>query len=146
LLICMSQLLTGGVVCGASVVLQPGEQPVLLVRSRQLLAMFLPAYTILRPVREFARITSGWKTSLPVSGACVGRHAAAASRGTLSHLALPALVFLPWWYGFFVGPGPTNLLIVCLVWFPCMRTTCGSRAPDFVVWVSVFHLFVVAAF
>ena len=98
------------------------------------------SYTILRPVRDALGITSGlekipylfWGVFLvmlllqPVYGWLTSR--------------FPRSVFLPWVYGFFA----LNLLIFW-VWFR-VQADHTWIARTYFVWVSVFNLFVVAAF
>jgi ATP:ADP antiporter, AAA family len=121
------------------VVLQPGEAPALLASFATLLCMFA-SYTILRPVRDALGITSGlenipylfWGVFLvmlllqPLYGWLTSR--------------FPRSVFLPWVYGFFAA----NLLIFW-VWFR-VQDDHTWIARTYFVWVSVFNLFVVAAF
>jgi AAA family ATP:ADP antiporter len=121
------------------VVLQPGEAPALLASFLTLLCMFA-SYTILRPVRDALGITSGlenipylfWGVFIvmlllqPVYGWLTSR--------------FPRSVFLPWVYGFFA----LNLLIFW-VWFR-VQADHTWIARTYFVWVSVFNLFVVAAF
>jgi AAA family ATP:ADP antiporter len=121
------------------VVLQPGEAPALLASFATLLCTFA-SYTILRPVRDALGITSGlenipylfWGVFLvmlllqPLYGWLTSRF----SRS----------VFLPWVYGFFAA----NLMLFWL-WFR-MEADHTWIARTYFVWVSVFNLFVVAAF
>src|SRR5689334_11504112 len=121
------------------VVLQPGEAPALLASFAMLLCMF-SSYTILRPVRDAMGITSGlekipylfWGVFVvmlllqPVYGWLTSRY--------------PRTVFLPWVYGFFAF----NLLGF-FVWFR-LQADHTWIARTYFVWVSVFNLFVVAAF
>jgi len=121
------------------VVLQPGEAPALLASFATLLCMFA-SYTILRPVRDALGITSGlenipylfWGVFLvmlllqPLYGWLTSR--------------FPRSVFLPWVYGFFAA----NLLIFWM-WFR-LQDDHTWIARTYFVWVSVFNLFVVAAF
>ena len=121
------------------VVLQPGEAPALLASFATLLCTF-SSYTILRPVRDALGITSGldnipylfWGVFIvmlvlqPVYGWLTSR--------------FPRTVFLPWVYGFFVA----NLLGFYL-WFRLQQDHTWI-ARTYFVWVSVFNLFVVAAF
>lgn len=121
------------------VVLQPGEAPALLASFATLLCMFA-SYTILRPVRDALGITSGldkipylfWGVFAvmlllqPVYGWLTSR--------------FPRTVFLPWVYAFFAA----NLLGF-FVWFRLQEDHTWI-ARTYFVWVSVFNLFVVAAF
>jgi AAA family ATP:ADP antiporter len=121
------------------VVLQPGEAPALLASFATLLCTF-SSYTILRPVRDALGITSGldtipylfWGVFLtmlllqPVYGWLTSR--------------FPRSVFLPWVYIFFAA----NLLMFWF-WFR-VQTDHTWIARSYYVWVSVFNLFVVAAF
>ena len=121
------------------VVLQPGEGPALLASFATLLCTF-SSYTILRPVRDALGITSGlekipylfWGVFVvmlllqPVYGWLTSRY--------------PRTVFLPWVYGFFA----LNL-VGFYVWFR-LESDHTWIARTYFVWVSVFNLFVVAAF
>jgi AAA family ATP:ADP antiporter len=121
------------------VVLQPGEAPALLASFATLLCTF-SSYTILRPVRDALGITSGlekipylfWGVFVvmlllqPVYGWLTSRY--------------PRTVFLPWVYGFFA----LNL-VGFYVWFR-LQPDHTWIARTYFVWVSVFNLFVVAAF
>jgi AAA family ATP:ADP antiporter len=121
------------------VVLQPGEAPALLASFATLLCTF-SSYTILRPVRDALGITSGlekipylfWGVFVvmlllqPLWGWLTSRH--------------PRTVFLPWVYAFFA----VNLLAFYL-WFR-LASDHTWIARTYFVWVSVFNLFVVAAF
>ena len=121
------------------VVLQPGEAPALLASFATLLCTF-SSYTILRPVRDALGITSGlekipylfWGVFVvmlllqPVYGWLTSRY--------------PRTVFLPWVYGFFA----VNL-VGFYVWFR-LQADHTWIARTYFVWVSVFNLFVVAAF
>src|SRR6516165_2494371 len=121
------------------VVVQPGEGPAVLASLATLLCTF-SSYTMLRPVRDALGVTSGlekipylfWGVFLvmlllqPVYGWLTSRYARS--------------VFLPWVYGFFV----INLLLFWL-WFH-VQADHTWIARTYYVWVSVFNLFVVAAF
>jgi ATP:ADP antiporter, AAA family len=121
------------------VVLQPGEAPALLAAFATLLCTF-SSYTILRPVRDAMGVTSGlekipylfWGVFVvmlllqPVWGWLTSRY--------------PRTVFLPWVYGFFA----LNLMGF-YVWFR-LEADHTWIARIYFVWVSVFNLFVVAAF
>jgi AAA family ATP:ADP antiporter len=121
------------------VVLEPGEAPALLASFATLLCTF-SSYTILRPVRDALGVTSGlekipylfWGVFVvmlllqPVYGWLTSRY--------------PRTVFLPWVYGFFA----LNLMGF-YVWFR-LEADHTWIARTYFVWVSVFNLFVVAAF
>ena len=121
------------------VVLQPGEAPVLLASFATLLCMF-SSYTILRPVRDALGITSGLE-NIPYLfwGVFVVMLLLQPLYGWLTS-RFPRSVFLPWVYGFFA----VNLLIFW-VWFR-LQADHTWIARTYFVWVSVFNLFVVAAF
>jgi ATP:ADP antiporter, AAA family len=121
------------------VVLEPGEAPAVLASLVTLFCTF-SSYAILRPVRDALGVTSGlekipylfWGVFFvmlllqPVYGWLTSRFARS--------------VFLPWVYGFFI----LNLLAFW-GWFHLQAEhTWIARA--YYVWVSVFNLFVVAAF
>jgi AAA family ATP:ADP antiporter len=121
------------------VVLQPGEAPVLLAAFATLLCTF-SSYTMLRPVRDALGITSGLETIpylfwavfacmlllQPVYGWLTSR--------------FPRSLFLPWVYLFFAAN-----LVLFWVWFR-LATDHTWIARSYYVWVSVFNLFVLAAF
>jgi AAA family ATP:ADP antiporter len=121
------------------VVLQPGEAPVLLASFATLLCMFA-SYTILRPVRDALGITSGLE-NIPYLfwGVFIVMLLLQPLYGWLTS-RFPRSVFLPWVYGFFAA----NLLIFW-VWFRVQADHLWI-ARTYFVWVSVFNLFVVAAF
>jgi ATP:ADP antiporter, AAA family len=121
------------------VVLQPGEAPALLASFATLLFMFT-SYTILRPVRDALGITSGLE-SIPYLfwGVFLAMLLLQPLYGWLTS-RFPRSVFLPWVYGFFV----LNLLLFW-VWFR-VQSDHTWIARSYYVWVSVFSLFVVAAF
>src|SRR6202171_3948740 len=121
------------------VVLQPGEAPVLLASFATLLCVF-SSYTILRPVRDALGITSGLE-NIPYLfwGVFVVMLLLQPLYGWLTS-RFPRSVFLPWVYGFFAA----NLLIFW-VWFRVQADHLWI-ARSYFVWVSVFNLFVVAAF
>ena len=121
------------------VILQPGEAPVLLASFATLLCMF-SSYTILRPVRDALGITSGLE-NIPYLfwGVFVVMLLLQPLYGWLTS-RFPRSVFLPWVYGFFAA----NLLIFW-VWFRVQADHLWI-ARTYFVWVSVFNLFVVAAF
>ncbi|MBV8405725.1 MAG: MFS transporter [Gammaproteobacteria bacterium] len=121
------------------VVLEPGEAPAVLASLATLFCTF-SSYTMLRPVRDALGVTGGldkipylfWGVFVvmlllqPVYGYLTSRYARS--------------VFLPWVYGFFI----LNLLLFWL-WFH-LQADHTWIARTYYVWVSVFNLFVVAAF
>jgi ATP:ADP antiporter, AAA family len=121
------------------VVLQPGEAPALLTSFATLLCTF-SSYAILRPVRDALGVTSGletipylfWAVFLamlllqPLYGWLTSR--------------LPRSVFLPWVYIFFAAN-----LIGFWLWFR-LQADHTWIARSYFVWVSVFNLFILAAF
>jgi len=121
------------------VVLQPGEAPALLASFATLLCMF-SSYTILRPVRDALGITSGLdKIPYLFWGVFVVMLLLQPVYGWLTS-RFPRTVFLPWVYAFFAAN-----LIAFYLWFRLQQDhTWIARA--YFVWVSVFNLFVVAAF
>src|SRR5580693_6955415 len=121
------------------VVLQPGEAPALLASFLTLLCMFA-SYTILRPVRDALGITSGLE-NIPYLfwGAFIVMLLLQPVYGWLTS-RFPRSVFLPWVYGFFA----LNLLIFWVRFRVQADHTWIART--YFVWVSVFNLFVVAAF
>jgi AAA family ATP:ADP antiporter len=121
------------------VVLQPGEAPALLASFATLLCMF-SSYTILRPVRDALGVTSGLeKIPYLFWGVFVVMLLLQPVYGWLTS-RFPRTVFLPWVYGFFAA----NLLAF-YVWFQ-VQADHTWIARTYFVWVSVFNLFVVAAF
>jgi len=121
------------------VVLQPGEAPALLASFATLLCMFA-SYTILRPVRDALGITSGLeKIPYLFWGVFIVMLVLQPLYGWLTS-RFPRAVFLPWVYGFFIA----NLLGF-YVWFR-LGADRTWIARTYFVWVSVFNLFVVAAF
>jgi len=121
------------------VVLEPGEAPALLASFATLMCMFA-SYTMLRPVRDALGITSGLE-NIPYLfwGVFVAMLLLQPLYGWLTS-RFPRSVFLPWVYGFFAA----NLLIFW-VWFRVQEDHTWI-ARTYFVWVSVFNLFVVAAF
>jgi len=121
------------------VVLEPGEAPALLASFATLLCTF-SSYTILRPVRDALGITSGLET-IPYLfwGVFVAMLLLQPVYGWLTS-RFPRSVFLPWVYVFFA----LNLLLFWL-WFRVQQDHTWI-ARTYYVWVSVFNLFVVAAF
>ncbi|TLY63721.1 MAG: MFS transporter [Gammaproteobacteria bacterium] len=121
------------------VVLQPGEAPALLASFATLLCMFA-SYTMLRPVRDALGITSGLeKIPYLFWGVFIVMLVLQPLYGWLTS-RFPRAVFLPWVYGFFIA----NLLGF-YVWFR-LGADRTWIARTYFVWVSVFNLFVVAAF
>ena len=121
------------------VVLQPGEAPALLASFAMLLCMFA-SYTILRPVRDALGITSGLdKIPYLFWGVFVVMLVLQPVYGWLTS-RFPRSVFLPWVYAFFAAN-----LIAFYVWFR-VQDDHTWIARTYFVWVSVFNLFVVAAF
>jgi len=121
------------------VVLQPGEAPALLASFATLLCMF-SSYTILRPVRDALGVTSGLdKIPYLFWGVFVVMLLLQPVYGWLTS-RFPRSVFLPWVYGFF-----TANLLAFYFWFR-MESDHTWIARTYFVWVSVFNLFVVAAF
>jgi AAA family ATP:ADP antiporter len=121
------------------VVLQPGEAPALLASFATLLCMFA-SYTILRPVRDAMGITSGLeKIPYLFWGVFVVMLLLQPVYGWLTS-RFPRTVFLPWVYGFFAAN-----LVAFWVWFR-LEADHTWIARAYFVWVSVFNLFVVAAF
>jgi AAA family ATP:ADP antiporter len=121
------------------VVLQPGEAPALLASFATLLCMFA-SYTILRPVRDALGITSGLdKIPYLFWGVFVVMLALQPVYGWLIS-RFPRTVFLPWVYAFFAAN-----LVAFFVWFRVQEDHTWI-ARTYFVWVSVFNLFVVAAF
>ncbi len=121
------------------VVLQPGEAPALLASFATLLCMF-SSYTILRPVRDALGITSGLdKIPYLFWGVFVVMLLLQPVYGWLTS-RFPRTVFLPWVYAFFAAN-----LVAFYVWFRLQEDHTWI-ARTYFVWVSVFNLFVVAAF
>ena len=121
------------------VVLQPGEAPALLASFATLLCMFA-SYTILRPVRDALGITSGLdKIPYLFWGVFVVMLLLQPVYGWLTS-RFPRTVFLPWVYVFFAAN-----LIAFYIWFR-VEDDHTWIARTYFVWVSVFNLFVVAAF
>ena len=120
-------------------VFHEGEGAALAASFLTLLCMF-SSYTMLRPVRDALGVTAGleklpylfWAVFVvmlllqPVYGWLTAHY--------------PRSVFLPWVYGFFAA----NLLAF-YAWFH-FSTDHTWIARSYFVWVSVFNLFVVAAF
>jgi AAA family ATP:ADP antiporter len=121
------------------VVLQPGETPALLASFATLFCTFA-SYTMLRPVRDAMGITSGLeKIPWLFWGVFVAMLLLQPVYGWLTS-RYPRSVFLPWVYGFFAAN-----LIAFWFWFR-MQEDHTWIARAYFVWVSVFVLFVVAAF
>jgi AAA family ATP:ADP antiporter len=121
------------------VVLQPGEAPALLAAFATLFCVFA-SYTILRPVRDALGITSGLeKIPYLFWGVFVVMLLLQPVYGWLTS-RFPRRVFLPWVYGFFAAN-----LVLFWVWFR-VEDDHVWIARTYFIWVSVFNLFVVAAF
>ena len=121
------------------VVLQPGEAPALLASFATLLCMWA-SYTMLRPVRDALGITSGLdKIPYLFWGVFAVMLALQPVYGWLTS-RFPRTVFLPWVYAFFAAN-----LIGFYLWFRLQEDHTWI-ARTYFVWVSVFNLFVVAAF
>jgi ATP:ADP antiporter, AAA family len=121
------------------VVLQPGEAPVLLASFATLLCTF-SSYAILRPVRDALGVTSGLET-IPALfwGVFVAMLLLQPVYGWLTS-RLPRSVFLPWVYIFFAAN-----LVGFWLWFH-LQADHTWIARCYFVWVSVFNLFILAAF
>jgi ATP:ADP antiporter, AAA family len=121
------------------VVLQPGEAPALFASFATLLCTF-SSYAILRPVRDALGITSGLET-LPYLfwAVFIAMLLLQPLYGWLTS-RLPRSVFLPSVYIFFAA----NLLGFWL-WFH-LQADHTWIARSYFVWVSVFNLFILAAF
>ena len=121
------------------VVLEPGEAPALLASFATLLCTF-SSYTMLRPVRDALGITGGLdKIPYLFWGVFVVMLLLQPVYGWLTS-RFPRSVFLPWVYGFFAAN-----LVLFWIWFR-MQEDHTWIARTYFVWVSVFNLFVVAAF
>ena len=121
------------------VVLQPGEAPALLASFATLLCTF-SSYAMLRPVRDALGITSGLET-IPYLfwGVFVAMLLLQPVYGWLTS-RFPRSLFLPWVYIFFAAN-----LVLFWVWFR-VQADHTWIARSYYVWVSVFNLFVLAAF
>src|SRR5579864_7659523 len=121
------------------VVLQPGEGPVLLASFATLLCTF-SSYAILRPVRDALGVTSGLETIPALFWAVfVAMLLLQPLYGWLTS-RLPRSVFLPWVYIFFAAN-----LVGFWAWFH-LQADHTWIARSYFVWVSVFNLFILAAF
>ena len=121
------------------VVLEPGEAPALLASFATLLCTFA-SYTMLRPVRDALGITGGLdKIPYLFWGVFVAMLLLQPVYGWLTS-RFPRSVFLPWVYGFFAAN-----LVLFWIWFRIQEDHTWI-ARTYFVWVSVFNLFVVAAF
>jgi ATP:ADP antiporter, AAA family len=121
------------------VVLQPGEAPALFASFATLLCMWA-SYTMLRPVRDALGVTSGLdKIPILFWGVFVVMLALQPVYGWLTS-RFPRTVFLPWVFAFFAAN-----LVAFYVWFRLQQDHTWI-ARTYFVWVSVFNLFVVAAF
>jgi len=121
------------------VVLQPGEAPALLASFATLLCTFA-SYTILRPVRDALGITAGLEKIPYLFWAVFGVMLLLQPLYGWLTSRFRRSVFMPWVYGFFAA----NLLLFWL-WFQ-LEADHTWIARTYFVWVSVFNLFVVAAF
>ena len=122
------------------VVLQPGEAPALLASFATLLCMFT-SYTMLRPVRDALGITSGLDNIPYLFWGVFVVDAAAAAGVRLAHLALAAFGVSA--VGVLGSSRPTSCPF--WLWFH-VQADHTWIARTYFVWVSVFNLFVVAAF
>ena len=121
------------------VVLQPGEAPVLLASFATLLCTFT-SYAILRPVRDALGVTSGLETIPALFWAVfILMLLLQPLYGWLTS-RLPRSVFLPWVYIFFAAN-----LVGFWSWFH-LQADHTWIARYYFVWVSVFNLFILAAF
>jgi ATP:ADP antiporter, AAA family len=121
------------------VVLQPGEPPALLAAFATLLCTF-SSYAILRPVRDALGITSGLETIPTLFWAVfIAMLLLQPVYGWLTS-RLPRSVFLPWVYIFFAAN-----LVGFWFWFR-LQSDHTWIARTYFVWVSVFNLFILAAF
>jgi ATP:ADP antiporter, AAA family len=121
------------------VVLQPGEAPALLASFATLLCTF-SSYAILRPVRDALGVTSGLETLPALFWAVfIAMLLLQPLYGWLTS-RLPRSVFLPWVYLFFAAN-----LIGFWFWFR-LQADHTWIARCYFVWVSVFNLFILAAF
>jgi len=121
------------------VVLQPGEGPVLLASFATLLCTFT-SYAILRPVRDALGVTSGLETIPALFWAVfIVMLLLQPLYGWLTS-RLPRAVFLPWVYIFFAAN-----LVGFWSWFH-LQADHTWIARYYFVWVSVFNLFILAAF
>jgi ATP:ADP antiporter, AAA family len=121
------------------VVLQPGEAPALFASFATLLCTF-SSYAILRPVRDALGVTSGLET-IPALfwGVFIAMLLLQPLYGWLTS-RLPRSAFLPWVYIFFAAN-----LVGFWSWFH-LQTDHTWIARCYFVWVSVFNLFILAAF
>src|SRR5215467_5028600 len=121
------------------VVLQPGEAPALLASFATLLCTFT-SYAMLRPVRDALGITSGLETIPYLFWAVfIAMLLLQPLYGWLTS-RLPRSLFLPWVYIFFAAN-----LIGFWFWFR-LQADHTWIARSYFVWVSVFNLFILAAF
>src|SRR5579862_8725297 len=121
------------------VVLQPGEGRVLLASFATLLCTF-SSYAILRPVRDALGITSGLETIPTLFWAVfIAMLLLQPVYGWLTS-RLPRSLFLPWVYIFFAAN-----LVGFWAWFH-LQADHTWIARTYFVWVSVFNLFILAAF
>jgi ATP:ADP antiporter, AAA family len=121
------------------VVLQPGEGPALAASFATLLCTF-SSYAILRPVRDALGITSGLETIPYLFWAVfIAMLLLQPLYGWLTS-RLPRSLFLPWVYIFFAAN-----LVGFWFWFR-LQADHTWIARSYFVWVSVFNLFILAAF
>jgi ATP:ADP antiporter, AAA family len=120
-------------------VLKPSEGPAVLASLATLLCTF-SSYTMLRPVRDALGVTSGLeKIPYLFWGVFVVMLVLQPLYGYLTS-RFARSVFLPWVYAFFVAN-----LVGFWIWFH-VQADHTWIARTYYVWVSVFNLFVVAAF
>jgi len=120
------------------VVLQPGEGPVLLAAFAMLFFVFT-SYSVLRPVRDTMGSRDVENLPMVFWGTFVIMLIIQPIYGWLTS-RFQRKVFLPWVYSFFV----LNLLAFYL-WFNLQQDHTWIGRTYF-IWVSVFNLFVIAAF
>ena len=120
-------------------VLKPGEGGIVLAAFATLFLTF-SSYTMLRPVRDALGVTSGLdKIPYLFWGVFVAMLLLQPVYGWLTS-RFARTVFLPWVYAFFIA----NLLAFW-AWFH-LEADHTWIARSYYIWVSVFNLFVVAAF
>jgi len=135
----MSEDLRAAVLLRRLVVLQPGEAAVLLASFATLLCTFT-SYAMLRPVRDALGITSGLETIPYLFWAVfIVMLLLQPAYGWLTS-RLPRSLFLPWVYVFFAAN-----LVGFWFWFH-LQADHTWIARSYFVWVSVFNLFILAAF
>ncbi|HYL01170.1 MAG TPA: MFS transporter [Steroidobacteraceae bacterium] len=121
------------------VVLQPGEAPALLASFATLLCTF-SSYTMLRPVRDALGITSGLETIPYLFWAVFAVMLLLQPLYGWLTSRFRRSLFLPWVYIFFAAN-----LVLFWFWFR-VQSDHTWIARSYYVWVSVFNLFVLAAF